>query len=254
MGIVATIGAKGPAMAHRAGLSIHIADKRFSGSPKPVFREFSLNVAPGTVLAVLGPSGVGKSTLLRLVAGIDSVFTGSVTIDGFNAEAAPPPGFVFQDPRLLPWLTATDNIRIGRPDLSRGQALQTLWQVGLADEADVFPGQLSGGMQRRVALARAIATNGRWLLLDEPFVSLDQALASEMQLLLARVIADSGAGVILVTHQPEEAARLADRAIVLGGRPASLKGDMVLDAPRAHRDPLLISQYRAALEALAASS
>lgn len=236
-------------MARGPGLSLHIAEKRFAGSPAPLFTDFHLDIEGGSVVALLGASGVGKSTLLRLVAGIDPLFAGSITIDGVSATKAKPPGFVFQDPRLLPWLTAGDNLRAAAPGLDRGAVENLLHRVGLRGVSGFYPRQLSGGMQRRVALARALALNGQLLLLDEPFVSLDQALAEEMQRLLADVIASSGASVVLVTHDPLDAARLADRAVVIEGRPARISGDIGFARPRGERDAGVIAEYWALLGA-----
>lgn len=209
-------------MAPAPGLSITIAEKRFPGADGPVLADVRLDIAPGSVVALHGPSGVGKSTLLRLIAGIDRDFAGTITIDGIAAHQAPPPGFVFQDPRLLPWLSARDNIRAADPALSVEAADAGLARVGLAGYAHAFPRALSGGMQRRVALARALATNARLLLLDEPFISLDQALVDDMHDLLASIISAGHPTVIFASHHPGDAARLADHVITLGGRPARI--------------------------------
>lgn len=207
-------------MAHGPGLNIAIAEKRFPGADTPLFADFHLDIAPGSVVALHGPSGVGKSTLLRLIAGIDRDVTGRITVGGVSAHEAPPPGFVFQDPRLLPWLTARDNVRAADPAMTRQTADAALARVGLAAAADAWPHALSGGMQRRVALARALATNPHYLLLDEPFVSLDRALVTDMHDLLADITATSGATVLFASHLPDDAARLANRVITLAGRPA----------------------------------
>lgn len=203
------------------GLNIAIAEKRFAGS-EPLFTDFKLTLEPGSVTALLGPSGVGKSTLLRLIAGVDAAYTGSITVDGIPAHAAPPPGLVFQDARLLPWLTALDNIRLATPDMPREAAQSALANVGLADHAKAWPHALSGGMQRRVALARALATNADLLLLDEPFVSLDQSLAADMRQLLATHIARTRPTVIFTTHRPQDAAGLATQVVTLHGRPVQM--------------------------------
>lgn len=212
-------------MAPGPGLTIDIAEKRFAGTTA-LFADLRLDIAPGSVVALFGPSGIGKSTLLRLIAGIDRDFAGSITIDGIPAHAAPPPGFVFQDARLLPWLTARDNIRAASPSMSAQAADAALARVGLADDATAWPHALSGGMQRRVALARAFAINPRLLLLDEPFISLDRALVDDMHQLIADLAASSGATIIFASHHPEDAARLTTRVITLAGRPATIANDL----------------------------
>ena len=229
-------------------LSIAIREKRFGDGPA-LFEDFKLDVAAGSVVALLGPSGVGKSSLVRMVAGIDSAFEGTILIDGVPAADAPPPGLVFQDPRLLPWLSAIDNVRASDAKMSRATALAALERVGLAERGEAFPHQLSGGMQRRVALARALAVNAELLLLDEPFVSLDRLLADEMQGLVAGLVAAERPTVLLVTHLAEDAARLADRVIVLTGRPARIVADVALPVQRDARDAAIIAGYLRALSA-----
>jgi len=212
-------------MASGPGLSIAITEKRFPGTDTPLLANFSLTIAPGSVTALHGPSGVGKSTLLRLIAGIDRDFTGSIAIDGRAPADARPPGFVFQDARLLPWLTALENVRAADPAMSRETALATLASVGLADHADAWPRQLSGGMQRRVALARAFATNAGLLLLDEPFTSLDRELVDDLHQLLTDLIVKFSPTVVFASHNAQDAARLAHRVITLAGRPATIADD-----------------------------
>ena len=169
----------------------------------------------GETLALLGPSGIGKSTLLRIVAGIDGDFSGEVRAPSRRA-------MVFQDPTLLPWRSAIDNLRIVHPDLGTAEAHAMLSKVGLDGRAGAFPGQLSLGQQRRLSLARAFAGRPELLVMDEPFVSLDAATAEEMLSLTEALIAETRPATVFVTHAPAEAARLADRRMRLAGQPAVL--------------------------------
>jgi NitT/TauT family transport system ATP-binding protein/sulfonate transport system ATP-binding protein len=219
-------------MANGPRLSIEIVEKRFASSSVPLFVDLKIEIAPGSVVALIGPSGVGKSSLLRLIADIDRDFSGRIEIDGTAAAKAPPPGFVFQDPRLLPWLNAAQNIRAVRRETSLAEARLWLGRVGLKGYEGALPRELSGGMQRRVALARALSVNSRLLLLDEPFVSLDRRLIADLLVVFMDLIKAENTTVVLVTHLPEDAARLADRTIILGGRPARIVADLTFDTSR----------------------
>lgn len=222
-------------MATGPGIEIAIRDKHFASDATPLFADLRLSIAPQSVTVLVGPSGVGKSSLLRMIAGIDTDFDGEVRVGGVAARDAPPPGFVLQDARLLPWLTAIDNIRAVAPGIAESRALALLDRVGLHGAAAAYPHELSGGMQRRVALARAFSVNADLLLLDEPFVSLDRLLVDELQALFVELVETERPTVVLVTHLVEDAVRLADRAVALRGRPAQIVADTAFTIPRRSR-------------------
>ena len=236
-------------MAPGPELNLSIDEKRYAGSSTPTFSGFQANFAPGSITAILGPSGIGKSTLLRIIAGIEQDFYGAVTVDGKPVGDATPPGFLFQDPRLLPWLTTLDNVRTAGTGVSADRAMAALIRTGLSDHAAFYPHQLSGGMQRRAALARALALHAGLLLLDEPFVSLDRTLVEDMYGLISSVVAADRPTTVLVTHMAEDAARLADRVLVLSGNPAQIAADLALPLPREERDTSVLGDYRRLIEA-----
>ena len=234
-------------MATGVDVLIDVRRKDF-GENAALFVDLSLQIPAGQVAALMGPSGVGKSTLLRMVAGIDTDFEGSLIIDNAQPDRARVPGFVFQDPRLLPWKSALGNLLAVKPDLDVGRARQIFADLGLSGAEDNLPAELSGGMQRRVALARALVVQPALLLLDEPFVSVDRKLAHELRGLLAQVIGAYQPTVLLVTHDARDAAELADRVITLGGRPAQISDELLIDRPRGDRDRDYISGKVAEME------
>jgi ABC-type nitrate/sulfonate/bicarbonate transport system ATPase subunit len=197
-------------------ISVDVKDKSFGKTQ--VLKDVSFQLKQGECLAILGPSGIGKSTLLRLVAGIDRDFEGKITRPDALA-------FVFQEPTLLPWRSASDNLRIVHPGLSEAAAVEALGKVGLADKAGLFPGQLSLGQQRRLSLIRAFAGRPELLILDEPFVSLDEATGAEMVALTKALIDETAPATLFVTHDKGEARQLADRTLVLAGTPATVVPD-----------------------------
>lgn len=225
-------------MAAGPEIVIDIKRKWFEALDLTLYRDLGFRVAPSEVVGLVGPSGVGKSTLLRMIAGVDNDYDGTILIDGQPAPSAPPSGFVFQDPRLLPWRTAAGNIRAVQPRLSKDEISGLLAKVDLGGYEAAYPHEMSGGMQRRVGLARALAANPRLLLLDEPFVSLDRLLVVELTQRFADVIEAERPTVLLVSHHPEDAAKLCDRAIILSGRPAGVVADISFTIPRKDRTPI----------------
>ena len=181
----------------------------------PVLRDVAFAVAAGETVAVLGPSGIGKTTLLRIVAGIDGAYQGSVVRPDRAA-------IVFQEPTLLPWRSARQNLTLVHPGLGAAAAEAALARVGLGAKGAAFPGQLSLGQQRRLALARAFAAPPEMLILDEPFVSLDEENARDMMELTRALIAEARPATLFVTHSEAEASRLADRVLRLAGSPATI--------------------------------
>lgn len=195
-------------------INVHVASKSFGATH--ILKDISFKVGKGETLALLGPSGIGKSTLLGLVAGTDTDFTGQIT----RPERL---SIVFQEPTLLPWRTVLQNISLIHQDLSNDDAQSALDRVGLNNKADLFPRQLSLGQQRRLALARAFAKTPDLLIMDEPFVSLDAEMADEMLSLTETLIKDAQPATIFVTHSGREAKRLATRILTLSGSPATLQ-------------------------------
>ena len=167
-----------------------------------------LAVRAGEIVAVVGPSGCGKTTLLRISAGLDHEATGSLF-------AAPRRTLLFQDARLLPWLTVRSNVALGLKGQDRRRTDALLHEVGLGDRGDAWPRQLSGGEAQRAALARALVRSPSLLLLDEPFSSLDSVTRGAMHELLREVHTRHHPGIVLVTHDLDEAQTLADRILAL---------------------------------------
>ncbi|WP_432494833.1 ABC transporter ATP-binding protein [Kineococcus gypseus] len=209
---------------------------------RDVLADVDVEVAPGSTVALLGASGSGKSTLLRLVAGLDTPTSGTVEVGGEVVRGVGArTGVVFQEPRLLPWRDLAGNVALGLPRGTpraegREQVLQRLASVGLADFAGHRPRSVSGGMAQRAALARALVRRPGVLLMDEPFAALDALTRLKVQDLLDDLQRSTGATVLLVTHDVDEALHLADRVLVLGtreGRPgAHVVRDLRVDAPR----------------------
>ena len=214
---------------------------------REVIQDLHLKIDSGTFTAIVGPSGCGKSTLLRLMAGLESATTGSLQ-NTFQNQT----GFVFQEANLLSWKSVLENILlpfellprfndISRTE-ARTQALQALEKVKLQDAADLFPHQLSGGMKMRVALARALVTKPRLLLLDEPFAALDEFTRTELQNQLRELWLKEKMTVVFVTHSLSEALYLAERVIMLKGPGAKIVLDQKLSLPVIRTEVLKTSE------------
>jgi NitT/TauT family transport system ATP-binding protein len=203
-------------------------------------RDVSLRVPDRRFVSLLGPSGCGKTTLLRLVDGLLEPLHGTVRVLGAPPKPGPDMGFVFQSFRLIPWLTIKANVEfpLGEQMLSRAErsrlALEQLETVGLARFKEAYPHELSGGMKQRAAIARALVTKPRVLLMDEPFASIDAQTRELMQMELVRLWSHRLATVLFVTHSVDEAIVLSDRIVLMGPRPGRIVEslDVELDRPR----------------------
>ena len=231
------------ATARTAGTRGHIAITGvavgFDTGSLPVLRNLTVDIAPASFVCLLGPSGCGKSTVLNTIAGFVPSTLGSVTVDGANVTGpAADRGVVFQQPTLFPWLSVLDNVAFGpkmnghsAPEAER-TARTFLDMVGLTKVAHRHPGQLSGGMQQRVGIARALANYPSVLLMDEPFGALDAQTRLMMQTALLGLWQDFRTTIVFVTHDIEEAILLADRVVILGGRPGRIVDDVTITLPR----------------------
>jgi NitT/TauT family transport system ATP-binding protein len=196
-------------------ISVDVRRMAYNGAE--ILRNVRFELADGESLAILGPSGIGKTTLLRIVAGSIGKYEGEIRGVGRLA-------MVFQEPTLLPWRSAIDNLTL-TTEASPQEAQSVLDEVGLGDKGGHFPGQLSLGQQRRLSLARAFAAKPELLLLDEPFASLDETTGASMIALTQRMLGARRISCLLVTHAAEEAVALANRALVMAGRPGTIVGE-----------------------------
>ncbi|HEY8005483.1 MAG TPA: ATP-binding cassette domain-containing protein [Methylocella sp.] len=197
-----------------------------SGQTRDILRDVAFTLRQGEVCALLGPSGCGKTTLMRIVARLDTAFEGRLVLPSRNKT-----GMVFQEPRLLPWRSVAQNLRLVGTS-SEGELTEIVAALHLSKHLDHFPGELSLGLARRVAIARAFAVKPDLLLLDEPFVSLDAALAVRLREELLTLVLTRKATTLIVTHDVGEAIAIADRIIVLSPAPGRLIADRTIEAPR----------------------
>jgi NitT/TauT family transport system ATP-binding protein len=226
-------------------LEVQVARKAFTsaaGERLDVLRDLRFALHAGEVGALVGPSGCGKTTLLRIIAGLDRDYVGDV--------ARPPAGrigMVFQEPRLLPWRSVDDNVRLIAPQATDVELAALFDVLGLAAHRAHFPGELSLGLARRVALARAFAVAPELLLLDEPFVSLDAPLAARLRRELAILVERRSVTTLLVTHDLTEAIELADRVFLLSPRPARVLEEVPILTPRKSRTDDQVASIKATI-------
>ncbi len=232
-------------------ISLRKVGKSFKDGQVRALEDVSLDIAPGEFVSLVGPSGCGKTTLLRLINGLLAPDEGAVSVLGAPPVPGPDLAMVFQSARLLPWLTVAGNIEfvlqlkgLSRPDRAeRARAL--LGAVGLRDFAQAFPHELSGGMQQRVGLARALAVEPKVLLMDEPFAALDAMTREVLRKELLALWSRRGMAVVFVTHDIDEAIFLSQRVVLLRPRPGRV--DQIVDVrfpePRWQNDPRTLPEF-----------
>jgi ABC-type nitrate/sulfonate/bicarbonate transport system ATPase subunit len=208
----------------------HKAFRNAAGERLDVLRDFAFALGPGEVGVFVGPSGCGKTTMLRIVAGLDRDYRGRI-VRPPNARI----GMVFQEPRLLPWRSVDDNVRLAAPDADEEKLSALFAILELTAHRSHFPGELSLGLARRVALARAFAIEPDFLILDEPLVSLDDALATRLRDEIGTLVDSRPVTTLLVTHDVDDAVRLGDRVFLLSARPARVLAEVPIRTPRTTR-------------------
>ena len=236
-----------------APLELRIDAKRFlssEGTPVEVVRNLELRLEAGSFGALIGPSGCGKTTILKIAAGLDADFQGRLRTPGAGRL-----GMVFQEPRLLPWRTVEDNIRLALPaDQTNVDLTDLFGTLGLGSHLARYPGELSLGLARRAAIARAFAIRPDFLLLDEPFVSLDEAVAARLRNELVALTTATRVTTLLVTHDLAEAVQLADRLFFLSDRPAQIIFEKTLPPPRGARSKDLVTSISEEMRVLVAQA
>ena len=224
-------------------LEVDITGKAFrnaAGEQHDVIAGVAFSLDAGEVGVLVGPSGCGKSTMIKILAGLDHDFQGRV-----SRPAGARIGIVFQEPRLLPWRSVEENVRLVAP-LADDARLSELFEIlELSTHRNHFPGELSLGLARRVALARAFAVEPDFLILDEPLASLDNALAARLRDQIAMLVDGRSVMTLLVTHDVDDAVRLGDRLFLLSSRPARLLAEVSIRTPRCARGDAEIAAIKA---------
>lgn len=226
-------------------LELALAHKYYANSRQAVLGDIHVSIAAGQFVALVGPSGTGKTTLLNMIAGLESSDPGAIRINEVAVQGQPDCqlGYIFQQPRLLPWLTVAGNLRLTAPQCNQADIEQMLATVGLHGKGELYPRTLSGGMQKRVSIARAFLAQPQLLLLDEPFVSLDLPTAQHLRGMLEQLWLQQRPTVVFVTHDLDEAIQLADRVLFLSGAPGSLILDLPVALERPRSEAVVI-EYR----------
>ncbi|UGQ12013.1 ABC transporter ATP-binding protein [Yinghuangia sp. ASG 101] len=242
-------------MADQPLVELREATKRFptrTGGVHTAVRDLDLRVAPGEFVAIVGPTGCGKSTALSLISGLEPPSRGEALVRGVPVRGVPDGvGYMFQNDAVMPWRSVLDNVAAGPryrgagKSAARAQAREWVARVGLAAFEGYYPHQLSGGMRKRVALAQTLVNKPSVLLMDEPFSALDVQTRALMQDELLRLWAGTGAAVVFVTHDLDEAIALADRVVVLTASPATIKDTFTvpLERPRAVEEVRLTPEF-----------
>ena len=231
-------------------LKVNIQRKQFTtstGAVIPVLENLAFECEDRSFTCIVGPSGCGKTTALRCILGLDDEYQGTVEI--FNNNGTAKTSAVFQEPRLLPWRTVEQNVSLALSVADKPSIETLLDELGLSAHRTFYPTELSLGLARRVSLARAFAVNPSLLILDEPFVSLDEATAIRLRQLLLKTWRERACTVLMVTHNLAEAIQLSDHILFFAGNPAAVSGSYRITLPRSERNPETVTNIQNAIRA-----
>jgi NitT/TauT family transport system ATP-binding protein len=239
-------------------LDVSIASMQFQsadGGALTALQNIEFSCAENSFTSIVGPSGCGKTTTLRCILGLEKNYQGAITLHGVPAEQSDcSMAAVFQEPRLLPWRTVEQNVRLALSEAEKHRSLDQLFaELGITAHRSFFPAELSLGLARRVSLARAFSIRPELLILDEPFVSLDEETAVRLRQLLLAVWSSHTCTALLVTHNLSEAIELSDRILFYAGTPARVALDYLIEVPRRQRDVAEIEAIKQEIETLLAT-